>query len=501
MGSRIPFTDEWKPRKDDIIFTNTKDVIIAPVTKLYDVKEEGSELVNYFWIRPKKSYNSDLLRDHTCRYLNYFEKYYDPELEYLTNMSYIKVMIDYFADYNMQNFIYDINRYILRTEIFNKVHAMVEYNYSLSLNYKNANTPQLQYTDEHAKALMQISIMMNMCIPLITHFAYTRSVSDIDEFLLDVYDFIIYAPQFNGVVDIIAKLFETTISNVTKNARNNATIWAPTKQDIRGKSIVTHSKGAERNIILNIIPKYAFNQNMVSLNYTSIQKSNKFQITDIQYEYSYVVLSSSKRDGEDNSSDFDKFESNLAKADESKYLQNNFNYTHTMDQIEKKWGPFDPKELRFVKKELRNESGNIINNFKKQLVFNLFYKYFGDTTSINAINEDDYVKLILAAKKMLQNNMMGFLPYVLSGKVQKIVSRKVLNKKELVEMQASQYYQLVVDKYKNEKILNQILGTIATIITSNFNIIDYNNPELNGQQLYVESRIIIEETLLYTLLI
>lgn len=316
MGSRIPFTDEWKPRKDDIIFTNTKDVIIAPVTKLYDVKEEGSELVNYFWIRPKKSYNSDLLRDHTCRYLNYFEKYYDPELEYLTNMSYIKVMIDYFADYNMQNFIYDINRYILRTEIFNKVHAMVEYNYSLSLNYKNANTPQLQYTDEHAKALMQISIMMNMCIPLITHFAYTRSVSDIDEFLLDVYDYIIYAPQFNGVVDIIAKLFETTISNVTKNARNNATIWAPTKQDIRGKSIVTHSKGAERNIILNIIPKYAFNQNMVSLNYTSIQKSNKFQITDIQYEYSYVVLSSSKRDGEDNSSDFDKFESNLAKADE-----------------------------------------------------------------------------------------------------------------------------------------------------------------------------------------
>lgn len=172
-----------------------------------------------------------------------------------------------------------------------------------------------------------------------------------------------------------------------------------------------------------------------------------------------------------------------------------------MEQIEKKWGPFDPKELRFVKKELRNESGHIINNFQKQLVFNLFYKYFGDTTSINAINEDDYVKLILAAKKMLQNNMMGFLPYVLSGKVQKIVSRKVLNKKELVEMQASQYYQLVVDKYKNEKILNQILGTIATIITSNFNIIDYNNPELNGKQLYVESRIIIEETLLYTLLI
>ena len=378
---------------------------------------------------------------------------------------------------------------------------MVEYNYSLTLNYKNVNTPQLQYTDDHAKALMQISIMMNMCIPLITHFAYTRSVSDIDEFLLDVYDNIIYAPQFNGIVDIIAKLFETTISNVSKNARNNATIWAPNKQDIRGKSIATHSKGAERNIILNIIPKYAFNQNMVSLNYTSIQKSNKYQITDIQYEYSYVVLSSSKRDGEDNTSDFDKFESNLTKSDESKYLANQYNYKYTIQQIENKWGPFDPKELKFVKNELRNETGNVINNFQKQLVFNLFYKYFGDTTSINAINEDDYIKLVLAAKKMLQDNMMGFLPYILSGKVQKIVSRKVLNKKELIEMQASQYYPLVVDKYKNEKILQQILGTIATIITSNFTIIDYHNAELHGKPLYIESRIIIEETLLYTLLI
>lgn len=174
-----------------------------------------------------------------------------------------------------------------------------------------------------------------------------------------------------------------------------------------------------------------------------------------------------------------------------------------MKQIEKKWGPFDPKKIKYYKKRLRgdSESGSIINNFQKQLIFNLFYKYFGDTTSINAINKDDYVKLMLAGKQMLQNNMMGFLPYILSGKVEKIVSRKVLNKKELIEMQNSQYYQLVVDKYKNEKILQQILGTIATIITSNFSLIDYEHPELDGQPLYVESRIIIEETLLYTLLI
>ena len=64
------------------------------------------------------------------------------------------------------------------------------------------------------------------------------------------------------------------------------------------------------------MPKYTFSQNMVSLNYTSIQKSNKYQVTDIQYEFSYVPLSSSKREGEDNTSDFDRFEATTSKADE-----------------------------------------------------------------------------------------------------------------------------------------------------------------------------------------
>lgn len=498
MQQQIPVVDNWKPDSEDAFFTNAKDIIMAPVSSSLRMEEPNAR-INYFWIKPKKSYNSDLLRDHCCLYLNYFEKYFDVDKEYFINLTLLKCMIDYYNDYNINNLMFDLNRYILQPSLYAKVNKMVEHNYSLELVYKSANNPQLQYTNEHAKALMNVSIMMNLCIPIITHFAYSRKLPDIDEFLLDVYDNILYAPQFDNIVNLISKLDETAISNVNRNAKNNAIIWA--KQDIRGKDIITHSMGAVRNIVLNIIPKYTFNQNMVSLNYTSIQKSNKYQVTDIQYEYNFVPLSSSKREGEDNSSDFDRFESNLVKADESKYLQVKFNYEYSMKKVEAEWGPFDPKEVDFYKKALINENGEIINNFQKQLVFNLFYKYFGDTISINAINQEDYVKLLIAIKKMLHNGAMGFLPYIISGKVVKIVSRKTLNKKELQEMEASQYYQLVVDKYKNPKILQQILGTIATIITSTFSVIDYNNPEINGRIINADTRIIIDETLMYVLLI
>lgn len=298
----IPLVDQWTPTPEQTIFTNAKNIITAPLDKFYHLSE-GNNKINYFMVNPKKSYNSDDLRAHNCHYLNYFEAFFDTEKEYFTNLAHIKFLIDcYREEYHKENLIYDINRYILQPSIFQKVRNMVERNYNLSLSYKSANNPQLQYTNEHAKVLMCISILMNLCIPLITHFAYMKRVSDIDEFLLDVYDYIIYALPFQHV-NIPAKLYETSISNVTKNEKNNPIIWA--KQDIRGKDTITHSMGAVRNIILNIMPKYTFDKSMVSLNYTSIQKSNKFQITDIAYEYSYIPLSSSKRDGEDNASEMD----------------------------------------------------------------------------------------------------------------------------------------------------------------------------------------------------
>lgn len=496
--TNIPFVDAWKPNPEQIIFTHSKNIIMAPLTKLFRVEDDKYSKINIFMINTKKSYNSDVLRAHCCHYLNYFCEFFDTDKEYYINLAQLKFMIDCYPQYNYNNLIADIDRYILQESLFAKVKDMVEFNYNLELSYKSANNPQLQYTNEHGKIMMQISILMNLLIPLITHFAYMKNVSNIEEFLLDIYDHVLYAPVFKGV-DIYSKIYETAISNVSRNEKNNAGIWI--KQDIRGKDTVIHSMDAVKNIIVNIMPKYIFTENMISLDYSSIQRSNKFQITDISYEYSYISLSSSKRDGEDSASEFDRYEANLTKADESLYLQSRINCMYTIQTIEHQWGPFEDEEIDFYIKELRNEDNEIINGFQKQLIFNLFYKYFGDTVSINAINIRDYIKLMLAAKRMLQSSKMAYLPYIISSKVNKIVSRKALNKKEQIEMEQSQFFPKIQEKYQNDKVESQILGTIATLITSNFSIIDFHNKELHGQQIQVESRFIIEEALLYILLI
>lgn len=487
-----PVVDEWKPEGEEILFRNIKRYFIAPVSEFY-MTEQNSGL-DMFDLATKKCYNSQEMRDHMCLYLNYFERFYDQEKEYLTILCRIKFLIIY-GGYTKNSFIYDIRRYILSDSIVHKVERMTEDNYSLTLTYKSINNPALQYTDEHAKMLMTMSILMNMCIPLLTHFAYVNKITDIDSFLLEVYDYILYLyPD----VDIYTKMYETCITNVSKNESRNKGLWA--KQDIRGLDTVIHSENSLENIILNIMPKYTFSQNVISFNFMSINNNTGFQIIDIEYEYSYVPLSSSKRD-EDSTSDFDKFEASLTKQNEQIYLQNKVNCFGTMETIESIYGPFDMDEVNFYMNELSDENGNCINSFQKQLIFNLFYKYFGDSTSINAINKVDYIKLMIAAKKLLLDQYMVILPYVISAKVEKLVGRKTVNKKEMTKLESSKNYPYIINKYQNDKIIRQILSTIATIISSDFKIVDYQNQELNGKRIETIPDIVIEEYLLYTMLI
>ena len=240
--------------------------------------------------------------------------------------------------------------------------------------------------------------------------------------------------------------------------------------------------------------------------------------TDISYEINYIPLSSASGDAEDSASDLDKYESNLSKTDESLYLHTKYNCFATMNRICKLYGPFDEREIDFYIHEMKNANGECMNAFQRNIVFNLFYKFFSDTQSIQAINLRDYVKLILASKKMLASNRMTYMPYIISAKIDKIVTRKTLNKREMAKMEVSPYYKLVQEKYKNDKIVKQILSTIATLITSSFRIIDYDptnyNPstgcngdivlhagKMNGVPLSIEADMIIEECLLYILLI
>lgn len=266
--------DDWEPSEDDKIFKSVDKAIILPVSKYYGL-EESTDL-DFFVLAPKRCYNRENMRDHTTKYLNYFEKFYDTDHELVVIYFHLKYIMDYNDEYNKANFISDINKYILRNRsILNKLFMMNEDNYLVELKAKKGKyVPHLQYNTKHGKLLMQMSILMNMVIPLITHFAHLKSIDNIDGLLLEVFDDILYMSSVN----MYNKFYETATSEVERNKSIHAGLWA--LQDIRAKNTTTHSKSSIENIILNIMPKYNYNQNIIAFNSTSIRKNTGFKITD-----------------------------------------------------------------------------------------------------------------------------------------------------------------------------------------------------------------------------
>lgn len=347
--------------------------------------------------------------------------------------------------------------------------------------------------------MMIMSVEMNFIIPLICHFMHVKNVENTQEFILSVYNHILQSFEDIGV-DIISKLYETAISNITRTAKKNQVIW--NMQDIRGINTNVHAMQSMDNIIVNIMPKYRYDGNLVHLNYKSIIRTTGFQVIDIEYEYNFVSLSSSKRD-EDFNSEIDKYESLIAKADEGLAVLNDVAAADAVEQIKLAFGPIDDDELHYYKRGLSDgQKICVINSLQKQLTLDIFFKFFGDTTTANSINFEDYVSLIICAKRFLIDLGMVALPYIIGSNVVRLANRKSVNKKELLKVTSSPLWIDVQKKYNhNKRIEDYILSIIGTILSSSFRIIDYQDDYLDGRPVVLIPDIICDEILRYVLLI
>lgn len=510
----LPRVDEWMPRKEDEIFKECKNAIIMPVTSFFyngredAIPELNRKQLDMFVLTTKRCYNSNEVRSHICLYLNYFEKYYDKEHELQYFMYKMKAAMHYGNNgnpYTLGDFYYDIRNHILSDSMYDKVWRMVEDNYNLDLSYKNKNNEGLQYSNHHGKYFMEMCIFMNILIPLLMHYVYCLKImnpENINDIIYTVYNWLfeMYVDEQRMAkrglkrADMFAKLYETASTTMESHYKANKKLWV--MSEIRGFSPSINTNDSVNTIIMQVIPKYTFNGNVITYNISSVRNNPKFNISDISYEYDFSSLSSSKRDGEDNTSQFDKFEAHLTKIDEGLLLQNEFRANEVMKQIINKYGPFDQKEIDFYRNALISHGRPLVNAFQQKLVNDQFFRFFGDTMSINSINADQYIILIIATKRMLLADGMKLLPYILAGNVVQISNRTSLSKKEEEKVRKSEYWAEIALKYNgDEKKLKEVLKLIGTIQGSKFNIIDYYNPEINGLNIKIELDILMDEIL------
>lgn len=138
--------DSWEPSSpEEELFRTTKGIIVLNVSKFFNMEQNAQ--LDAFVMSTKRSYNNPEMRDHIVKYLNYFERYYDRDLELAMVYCRLKYLIDYEPNYGADAFIYDLHRYIMTGTVSMKLGFMNRDNYSLNLTYKNVKNPNLQYSD------------------------------------------------------------------------------------------------------------------------------------------------------------------------------------------------------------------------------------------------------------------------------------------------------------------------------------------------------------------
>jgi hypothetical protein len=514
----IPPVDKWYPPLEDQIFKESKGVIIAPIHLSYNMPENNH--IDYFHMTPKKCYNSDTkvdkngvlkigFREHLVIYLNYFEKFYDRNHYLLGIYSKIKWCIDCLGDkYTTDAFIGDLNKYIISYHssplLYFLIKEMNDHNYiPMTTSKKDTRNPCLEYHDHHAKLLFIVALYQMFTIPLISHFMHIKGITsseDTKEVLTKVFNSI-----FNNIyvltgVDLLSKLYETVMANIGKSMNHDKQLWE--MQEIRGINPNTHAMTILENLVCQIIPKYVYNQSIICFNFNSIAYDIKFKVTKIQYEYMLRPVSSSIRD-EDNNSQTDKFEAYMIKKNEAEAAQYKVNSDDAMKIIDERFGPFNEHEIEFYIKELTKDGSSVKSGGLQYTIISfIFVGIFGDMASIRYVNEVQYVKLIIAAKKLMNNYGIFTLAEIVGGKTKHGIARKSISKTMITRLKMSEKYPRILGIYKNEDIIeSSLFSLIAQSIASDFTYISYYDQNINGQPIVVDKDIICEEFMNFTIMI
>lgn len=497
----IPPVDSWVAAPEDEIFKplNGKR-LMAPLAKVLTNDDEEMIMFDTFCMGSKKCYSSEETLAHYAHYMNYLEKYFDQDHELLMIYARLKFLIDTDENhlYTVDNLMRDVRNMILFSSFAYKVKAMNEQNYIIHIKKNKRDGNVLQYSNRHLLAIMEISLFQIILIPILAHYAYINSIKAMDPYLMRFFDVLI--DEMHPDIDIIAKLTETTNSRIIQDMAKNAGSWD--QQYIRGKNKYSHRLESIVNIITQILPKSRYCQNTLNYIYVALKNNNRNNVVAAKYEYSFRQLSSDRNDcDDDDNSEFDKFESHLSKKNEALLLHNQVNFRMTMKKIEERFGPFSKDEIDYYRVELCRGRKTPIVPLQKTLVCYLFYKWFGDPSSLGSMDLTNYIKLIIAAKRILAINGLHTMEAIISGKFVKVINRTNMNKKELAKIQASPTYIALSNIYKNPKIDEKLISILSIIIASKFQIIDFNNKEATGTPFIPQQELLNEEFLLYATLI
>ena len=454
--------------------------------------------LNNFHLNKKRAYCNiiDIIVDSNNKILEL-----DEDNEIIFNYLSVKYKLDSGQFKTTKEFVKFMYEALATESLKEKIVSYVDENYefdldSVQIKQSSKFKDGLQFTDAHNKILFQISTMMKFVIPLVLHNAYLTNPENLGEYLLICFDPCFEI--FSGNVDLINKLYESVYSRVIVTRYSDRPFWYYT--EVLGMNIESLTDELCKKLIHDLIPKYTFDKNPISLNHVAIIKNIEYAFR-FNFPLNYKSMNLTEPSNDNNVSDFDKLSVNTARINEAEMIINKVNIKKTIKTIIKKFNiQITKEEVQFYSKGFK------INKLQKNFLFLFFAKYFGSAEALYYCNLTEYVTLLIIMKKILTNNNFTYLNEVMTSKVEEISEKKSLNKKNYTKIiESEKYNQIINEKYPdtffNIMDSNIILKFVATLMNNTFVYHDYQNDEANGGVIEISEDIISEELLRFMTMI
>lgn len=482
----------WEIPEEDKVFKYQEKTVKVEFEKFFG--DEKARHLDTFYLLYKDSYIKKL--DLITHYINYFIKFYDDDNELLMNYFYMKYIIDLKdTTLSRKGFIDWIYQFLVTDSLYNKIKRMVEDNYRIDLSQdpdeKIKYSEALEFTNEHAKLLMIVSMMIKMMIPIILHYISLNKDKNEIHNLIQYYKPLFYIIEEKEHVNLYGKLYTSIGVKVNLSESKNRLIWD--KYEVDSSDGATYADELlDKNSIVDNIFKYRFDANIIAFNSVILKTQLDFYVVR-NLNINLREISTEK--DSDGLSSLDKLEMNATKIDENIILLSKINIKKTIKRIKKRMN------IELTKEEVNYYMNNYkVNMISKKLVFYYYSKYFGGYRDLNMLNLRLFVKLMILLKKELRLRGNIYLDQIISANIDgRINVRTIHNSKFLEKVQTSAIYtNLIENKYSNLEKAGKgdiIINLLSSLINTHFTIVDYDNPDLLGEQLEINLDILSQEFL------
>jgi len=490
------------PKKPKIKYFKTylKNVIV-PFEEYFDDQNAADYDEFFMSISCKKTYSkiAEIICKENNIVLNTNVELSD---RFITSYFPIKYSIDR-GEYDKKKpevFINDMISILFTTDFIEMLRKYVETNYKTNVDKtmdfeKHKYDKGTTFTDKHYKILYLISVMSRLIIPLTTHYVYKVNPVDINGFIMNVFISLFKLAELGSNTNIYQKLHLFVQRAIKKTEYTDAVMWERLK--ILGTTPENVIEDTMNKLITNVIPKYDFDQNIMNLNTVVIRKSVMSYTLRKKDPYTIFSLSSTEGHSTDDDSiltEVEIFDSYNTQRDEAVMIFRKYGTSRDINIIAAREGVvITQEEIDFYKDKVR------YHDLQKTAIYYVFSKYFsGIENIIGGCKAEDWIKLIIIIKKMLERMGLKYLSEFISGERGEFSYKRLSKYMDNRINEDPLYKELMDKKYKSVQGIiekrNPIKNMIISIFNNTYKYSSYGNP-LNGQYIEKDEERIVREVL------